>query len=142
MKNLHSKNLNRKFNFSNSLTSVIAEFPTDNFVFVLSHLCKKRLNHLSLFFLFPSLFGKIQQLHASFNRKKKYVLIFWDLMNEQKTFFKIAVLQSIKLIVAITKTFEKYQWRSSILVKLLTYSLQLWNILIRFTLIWDNYFVG
>ena len=41
--------------------------------------------------------------------KKKYLLIFWDLMNEQKTFFKVAVLESIKLIVAMTKTFEKYQ---------------------------------
>ena len=109
MKNLHSKNLNCKFNFFNSLTSVIAEFPTGNFIFVISHLCKKRLNHLSLFFLFPSLFGKIQQLHASFNRKKKYVLSFWNLMIEHKTFFKVAVLQSIKLIVAMIKTFEKYQ---------------------------------
>ena len=44
-------------------------------------------------------------------------------MIEHKTFFKIAVLQSIKLIVAMIKTFEKYQWRSSVLVKLLTYSL-------------------
>ena len=46
LKNLHSKNLKGKFNI------FIVEFPTSNFIFVISYLCKKRLNHVFLFFLF------------------------------------------------------------------------------------------
>ena len=47
VKNLHSKNLKRKFkycnvNICNSLTSVIEEFPTSNFIFVISYLCKTK----------------------------------------------------------------------------------------------------
>ena len=59
LKNLHSKTLKRKFNIFQLLTSVIAEFPTSNFIFVISYLCNKRLNHMSLFFLLSSLFAKI-----------------------------------------------------------------------------------
>ena len=50
--------------FFNSLTSIIAEFPTSKLIFVISYLRKKRLNHMSLFFLFSRFFGKIYQLHA------------------------------------------------------------------------------
>ena len=38
LKNLHSKTLKRKFNIFQLLTSVIAEFPPSNFIFVLSTL--------------------------------------------------------------------------------------------------------
>ena len=65
-KKLHSKNLNIAMQiFFNSLTSVTAEFTTSNFIFRISYLCKNRLNYMSLFFLFSSLFC----------RRKKYILI-------------------------------------------------------------------
>ena len=69
VKVLHSRNLKRKFKYCNiffySLTSVIKGFPTSNFSFTISYLCKNRLNHMSLLFHFSSSFGKIYQLHIN-----------------------------------------------------------------------------
>ena len=47
VENLHLQNLERKFNIFQLITSVIAEFPTSNFIFVTFYLCKKRLNYMS-----------------------------------------------------------------------------------------------
>ena len=107
VKNLHSKNLKRKLIFFNSLTSVIAEFSTSNFIFVIS--LQKKIEP-SVFFL--SILQLIWQDLAiackSFNWRKS--INRWNLMNEQnqpnkklfckkKIFLKTAVLQSINLIV-------------------------------------------
>ena len=43
---------------------------------------------------------------------------------QKEVFFKTIDLQSIKLFV-LSKSLKKIQWRGSILLKLLTYSLQL-----------------
>ena len=48
-KNLHSKNLNRKFNIFQLINFCNCRIPTSNFIFVISYLCKKRLNHMQKF---------------------------------------------------------------------------------------------
>ena len=64
LKNLHSKNLKRKLKYCNVnifhlITSVIAEFPSSNFLCNILSLQRKIELYMSLFFLFSSLFGKI-----------------------------------------------------------------------------------
>ena len=63
MKNCIQKILNVNLILFHSLTSGIADFPISSFIFVLSYLCKKKLNLMSLFFLLSSLLGKIQLLN-------------------------------------------------------------------------------
>ena len=48
-KNLHSKNLNRKFNIFQLINFCNCRIPTSNLIFVISYLCKKRLNHMQRF---------------------------------------------------------------------------------------------
>ena len=57
--------------FSNSLTPAIAEFPTNNFIFVISYFRKNSLNRMSLFFLFSSLFSEISQLNSKVSKGEK-----------------------------------------------------------------------
>ena len=70
VKNLYSKNLKGKFKYCNVNIFQLLNFCNCRIsyfgsnIFVISYLCKKRLNRMSLFFLFSSLFGKILQLHA------------------------------------------------------------------------------
>ena len=64
VKNFHSKNLKRKFG---------TVFPTGNFIFIISYLCKERLNQMSFFFLFSTFFGKIYQLHVKVSIGEKSI---------------------------------------------------------------------
>ena len=73
-----------------SLTFVTTEFSTSNFIFLISYLCKNRLN-MSLSFLLSSLLGETQQLQLeiSIGEKSMYVSInYQNLINEQKHPFK------------------------------------------------------
>ena len=79
--------------FCNSRTSVIAEFVTSNFIFIISYLGKKRLKHISLRFLFSSLFGKTQQKHSKFSTGEKWMLIN-DLAQKRKLISKFITSQT------------------------------------------------
>ena len=60
VKNFIRKILNVNLISFNSLTSVITEFPTSNFIFDINPIFAKKVEpHVSLFFLFASLFGKM-----------------------------------------------------------------------------------
>ena len=78
-KNFLSKNLKRKFkycnvNIFNSSTSVIAEFPTSNFIFVIS-LQKKIEPHVFVLSILQFIWQDLAIVCKSFNMRKKYVLI-------------------------------------------------------------------
>ena len=88
VKNLHSKNHNRKFNIIQLIDFCNYRIPTSNFIFVISFLCKKRLNHTFLLFLFPSLLSRIQQLHAKVSIRKNVCINDLYYMNELKQPFK------------------------------------------------------
>ena len=132
MKNLHSKNLKRKSKYCNANILELVNFcnrriPNLQLATLSwqSYLCKNELNHMSLSFLFSSLFGKIWQLHSKMSTgEKKYVLIigiWWINSSHLKCSAKIDILQNSCLTEYQTncmiKIFEKYQWRSSTLVK-------------------------
>ena len=84
VKNCIRKILNVNLIYFNSFISLIAEFPTSNFMFVISYFCKKKFNHMALFFLFPNFFVKILQFHAKVQEEKKVCINHLNLMNEQK----------------------------------------------------------
>ena len=89
---------------SPTLTSVVAEFPTRNFFFIISYNCKSKLNHMFLSFLF-----------SNFNRRKKVCINHWNLMND-RYYSKIALQQNIKLIVwlkSLKNTSEEVQSQQS-----------------------------
>ena len=78
--------------FFNSLTSVIAEFTTGNFSFIISSFCS------SLYLV------KSKKLYWKYSIGEKLYINYWNLMNERKqpftkVFFKIAAQQSIELIL-------------------------------------------
>ena len=80
VKNLHSKNLKRKFkycnvNIFNLLTSVIAEFPTSNFIFAIS-LQKKIEAHAFVLSILQVISQDLATACKNFNRRKKYALTF------------------------------------------------------------------
>ena len=128
MKNFHSKNFKRKFNI------FIAEFPTRNFIHVIFYLYKKRFNRVSLFFYSTVYLARFSNCMQKFQQEKKVCINYWNLVNEQKQPLKKVFCKneySSKWLfweyqaACMIKIFQKYLWRSSTLVKLQTYSLQL-----------------
>ena len=83
-------------------------------------------------FYFPVYLARFSNCMQKFQQEKKLCINHWNLINEQqpirKCSAKIDILQNNCLTEyqtsCVIKTFEKYQWRSSILVKLKAYSLQ------------------
>ena len=121
------KILNVNLTYFNSLTSVIAEFPTSIFT-------KEYWTICLCSFYFPVHLARFSNCIEKFKRRKKYYyLLEFDEWTETATeesvlqkevFFNTVALQSIKLFV-LSISLKKIQWRGSILLKLLTYSLQL-----------------
>ena len=122
------KILNVNLIYFNSLTSVIAEFPTSIFTKEDWTIC-----HCS--FCSPVYLAIFSNCMEKFKRRKKsmYYLLEFDEWTEtaieesvlqKEVFLKTVALQSIKLFV-LSKILKKMQSRGSILLKLLTYSLQL-----------------
>ena len=128
MKNFHSKNFKRKFNIFN------AELPTRNFIPLISYLYKKKIEpRVFVLSILQFIWQDLSIACKSFNRKKKVCIYHWNLMNEQKQRLKKVFLKNGSSLKwqfwecqddCMIKIFQTYQWRSSILVKLQTYSLQ------------------
>ena len=70
------KILNVNLIFFNSFSSVIAEFPTSNIIFVISYLWKKNIEpNVFPLSILQFIWQDLATACKSFNRKNKYVLI-------------------------------------------------------------------
>ena len=83
MKNLHSKNLKRKFNIFQLNSSCNSEIPNKQLYLCNISSLQKQSEP------FSSIFGKIYQLHTKVLIGKKVCINHWDLMNEQNQPLKV-----------------------------------------------------
>ena len=112
---------------------------------------------MSLFFHSTVYLARFSNCMQKFQQENKVCINHWNLVNEQKQPLKKVFNKngySSKWLFweyqadCMIKIFQKYQWKSSILVKLQTYSMQILrtrhfyrHILIRLALISSSYFV-